>query len=355
MLNFIKRNERKISFAAFVAGFVFDWLTVKYMELEEAGLVLGGYLISIAVLSFIQNYVLARNIDGKIAKNLARYAPFIIQFMFGTLFNAAFIFYSESAELYSSWPFLLFLIFIVISNELLRKRISALDLQLSMLLIATILYFIFATPIVIKRIDSFAFILANFLSLLFIILLMFALRKWAKERFFEKHIILMFNTIIIFAGINFVYFKNIIPPIPLVLKNAGLYHSVTKIGNDYKVLYEPSRNKFWSKEDRVFRTTSRETAYIFTSVFAPSKINLSIYHEWRRYDFKSQKWILVNKIGYNMVGGRKDGYRGYTFMRNISPGKWRVYVTDERGRRLGRISFEVRHTESLPVLEVKTI
>lgn len=355
MIDFVKRNERKLSFLAFLAGFAFDWLTVKYMELGPAGLVLGAYLLAIAMCIVVQNRILARKKKGKISVFTARFAPLLMQFLFGTLFNAAFIFYSESAELQSSWPFIFFLLAVVLANELFRSRFGALHFQLVMFFIASFLYFVFAVPILIGKIGTAPFILSGAVSLVFLAIVMFALAKLARERFVEKHLVSVFVILSIFVLMNIAYFKNIIPPIPLAMKSVGLYHSVSKVDGNYEVKYEPSANRFWKRESRVFSAYPDSTAFVFASVFAPARITVPISHEWWRYDDTAKTWVLVDKVSFPITGGRKDGYRGYSIRRDIQSGKWRVYVSDKDGKHLGRISFRVEAVEKAPALESKKI
>jgi len=54
-----------------------------------------------------------------------------------------------------------------------------------------------------------------------------------------------------------------------------------------------------------------------------------------------------------VVGGRDNGYRGYTFKRHVQPGRWRVEVRTETGRLLGRIPFELVPAERPPLLHLR--
>ncbi|OPX31632.1 hypothetical protein B1H10_08545 [candidate division KSB1 bacterium 4484_188] len=49
-------------------------------------------------------------------------------------------------------------------------------------------------------------------------------------------------------------------------------------------------------------------------------------------------------MGYQISGGRKGGYRGYTYKTHVTPGKWRVEIVTEDERILGRIGFEIKET-----------
>jgi len=157
----------------------------------------------------------------------------------------------------------------------------------------------------------------------------------------------------IFASFNFLYFANIIPPIPLSLKDVGIYHSVVRFENgDYQVKYEPGT--WWQPfkdSDRVFHPTPGGNVFCFAQVFAPTRLDTDIVHRWY-YKDPEAGWVERFELAYPIVGGRGDGYRGYTLMRNFQDGTWRCSVETERGQVLGREQFKIDSTE--PVDELVT-
>lgn len=353
-LALLKENERKLFFVAFLAGFVWDWLTIKLISLNEVTVVLGIYLCIIALSIIIHNKILSQSTVGFLGEKIARLIPYVIQFMFGTLFNAAFIFYSESAELNSSWPFIIFLIVVVFSNEIFRKHHETTAFQLIMLFVASFLYFVFAVPIFLAEISTRSFLISGGLSIAFLFSVMFILSKVARKRFLHRHTFLIITIIFLYGLFNFLYFSNIIPPIPLALKNSGVYHSLKRVVNNYEVTYESSEN-LWSDEDKTFRTNfEHKNAYVFSSIFAPANVSVPIYHEWWKFDEDLKDWKLISKIEFPIIGGREDGYRGYSFMQDIKPGKWIVYFSTENNKRLGHVSFEVeKTTQNIKLLSKK--
>ena len=63
--------------------------------------------------------------------------------------------------------------------------------------------------------------------------------KVSSEKFYQNNRSILFSIIIIFVGMNVLYFTNLIPPIPLSLKDSGVYHSIKKYGaSDYIAEYE---------------------------------------------------------------------------------------------------------------------
>ncbi len=345
---FLARHGRMLSFLAFIAGFVWDGLTLTYVSLNEAILILGIYLaiIALGIIAYNTAYP-RRELPGFFARFL-NLIPLIIQFMFGTLFNAFFIFYFLNAPIYGSWPFLLFLLTAVFGNEILRRRKDRLTFQMAMFFIAEFIFFVFAIPVLLQKIGPAVFVGSGILALLVLALEAFLLNSFARERFKEGRLARGFIVALIFIGVNIAYFENIIPPIPLALKSAGIYHSVSRVSEGYEVKYEPAPAKFfWRTEDSVYRIATSESAYAWSAVFAPSSLSLPIFHQWFYFDESKKVWEPSIKVEFLITGGREEGYRIYSVKENIFPGRWRVDVTTENGSILGRIPFIVVQSDKL--------
>ena len=74
-------------------------------------------------------------------------------------------------------------------------------------------------------------------------------------------------------------------------------------------------------------------------------------HHWQYYDRQEKEWLSVDKLSFEIEGGRQAGYKGYSFKSNLLPGAWRIYVENERGQVLGRIKFNVEISERQPYLK----
>ena len=78
--------------------------------------------------------------------------------------------------------------------------------------------------------------------------------------------------------------------------------------------------------------------FCFVSVFAPSELKKKIYHKWQKYSQTDDAWITTDRAGYKLTGGRRGGYRGFTYKKNVENGDWRVDVITEDDLLLGRIN-----------------
>jgi hypothetical protein len=175
-------------------------------------------------------------------------------------------------------------------------------------------------------------------------------------RFITLHLrTIVFTLGSIYIAFNFLYFTNIIPPIPLSLKDVGIYHSVVHFENgDYQLKYEKGKwYQPFKNSDRIFHPAPGDNIFCFAKVFAPTKLKTDIYHSWERYDANSGVWVAHSRLSYSIAGGRGDGYRGYTLIQNYSDGKWRCSVETQRGQILGREVFIVDTQEEAGQMETR--
>ena len=139
---------------------------------------------------------------------------------------------------------------------------------------------------------------------------------------------------------------------PLSLKEAGVYHDISRTSGIYTLIGEKTP---WY-EDLIYRETFHrvpgDIIYVYTAIFAPSGLTTPIIHEWQYYDNTSRTWMTTNTISFSINGGRDGGYRGYTQKSGVTEGRWRVNVLTQYGAAVGRVSFDVRNATTTPPLVV---
>lgn len=351
MKNLYQKYERYLSPLALLFGFLMDNFTLRRVDLWAENVVLLAYLlISGASIAFLNAYS-EEKIRGKIFGKIANVAPFLMQFAFGGLFSAFIVFYSRSASIFTSWPFLIFLIFFLVGNEVFKEKYSRLVFQLNIYFIALFSYSIFAVPVLVGKMGLLVFISSGLVSVAFLALFVFWLYKMTPIKILQSQNILAKSVGMIFIIFNFFYFTNIIPPIPLSLKEGMIARNVEVTSGEYQITYESAPwYLFFENYSPVFHWKAGERVYAFSAVFAPTKLSTKIFHEWSYFDEKEKGWIIKDEISFNIVGGRDGGYRGYSYKNGIAPGKWRVDVITESGQALGRMKFEVVEGE---VFEIK--
>jgi len=354
--SFFVKYERHISIGAFLAGFIIDNLTLTRIDLLFDNLVLFSYLITAAAAVVFLSAYERGALSGRLFSYVRTIAPIVMQYAFGGLFSGFFIFYSRSASISDSWPFLLLLAFLLFGNEFFRARYARKIFRISIFYFTLFSFLIFYVPIVIGSMGARVFLLSGFISIIIIAFFIKILARISTEQISGIRNTLIASIAGIFIAINIMYFANIVPPIPLSLKDAGVYHFVARENGNYKVLDE---ERIWREHlpfiARKIHIRRGEPVYFYSAVFAPAKITTPIFHEWQYFDEAQEKWITANRIGFQISGGRDGGYRGYTIKQSIFPGRWRVNVATGRGQALGRVYFIVEEVKAELKLKQKII
>jgi MFS family permease len=338
--SFEKHREHFLTIA-FVLGFFVDNFTLNRIDQLFDNIVLSTYVL-LAMGSLLLLYAAtAGKFGDTLNMRLRKYAPMVTQYAFGGLFSGMLIFYGRSGSWWVSWPFLLIILGVIFGNETIRDRVQRLLYNIAMLFVGLFAYVVLIVPVVLGKMGALVFVGSGILALI-IMLLFIRVLSLIVPRFIAIHYrSLLFVIGIIFAMFNFLYFANIIPPIPLSLKDIGIFHSVVRFENGvYQLSYE--KGEWWEyfrKSDDVFHPTAGGNVFCFAKVFAPTSIKTDIYHTWSYYDEDAKAWKDYAHIKYNIVGGGAGGYRGYTYIQNAREGSWRCAVETERGQVLGRQEF----------------
>lgn len=337
-------------------GFIVDNFTLTRIDLSFDNIVLFTYL-TIALLAIVAiNFYEEGVLKGFLFEKVRFIAPLAMQFAFGGLFSGFVIFYSRSASLITSWPFILMLIALLVGNEFFKKKYTRFTFRMSIFFVALFSFLIFYVPVVTKSINAGIFLLSGVISLALMAILVHTLRVFIPARIKKSKNALRLSIVSIFVLINIFYFTNIIPPIPLSLKEASAHYFVERtVGGDYLATSEIEKWYSFLTLGNTIYVSVGEPVYVFSSVFAPTKLNTQIFHKWQYYDEGRDEWIESDKLGFAISGGRDGGYRGYTMKSNVTEGLWRVDVLTKRNQLLGRVKFKVEEVQKTIDLEIKTI
>jgi hypothetical protein len=332
--------ERRISVASLAGGFIFDSLTMQSIDNLWDNL----WITFNILLSGFCIIMVNRQKGGE----EGFWFPNILQFSFGALLGSTFVFYFRSATLTATWPFLALMLLAILANEFFQKKYAKLAFQLSFFYFALFSFTIFLVPVVLKNIGAEIFILSGVVSLLLLWLFLGAVRSFAREKFLESrtHIWVFVGTI--FVIINILYFTNLIPPIPLSMKDAGIYHSIERSVKGNYIVSEEVRGpeRYFTLREAVHWKRG-ESLYAYTAIFSPGSLNTDIAHEWQ-YKNNEGEWVTATRIPLYLSGGRSGGFRTYSTKYNFTPGNWRVDVKTLRGQLIGRINFKIVEVEDVP-------
>ncbi len=346
----IQKYERHIAVASMLGGFAIDQIFFERVDLWQTQALFAAYA-SVCFLSIL----LLHWIEERAARGIARprwrgVVPIFTQFSLGGFWSAFFYFYGHSASIAASWPFLLLIVFILVGNEYFAKYHERLVFTSILFFFALYSYAIFEVPIILGRISSGVFLLSGLVAVALFALFLLLLRLTGRSRFRRDAWRIRAGAIIVLVVINLFYFTNVLPPLPLSAKAAGIYHAVWRVPGDYLAITEQEP---WMVRYLGFTPTyhvvAGESLYAYSAVFAPTALATTIIHRWQWYDPAANAWETRASIKYPIVGGRDGGYRGYSAVLMNKTGKWRVDIMTTDGLIIARLRFNVARVQLPPV------
>ena len=346
--------ERYLSPISLLIGFVLDnFVVLKRVDAVFGNILLLSYLILAAIAIVVLNVVETGRVQNRAVLWIAPFIPVAIQFFFGGLFSGYLSLYSRSAGVIFSWLFVIVLAGLLLGNERFRALYQRLPFQISIYFASLYSFLIFFLPLIFKAIGPVMFLVSGALSVGIISLFMIVLRALIYERYMETRRTSLRSLTVIIVLFNVLYFTNLIPPLPLAIKEAGVYHAVTRTENVYTLEGERKNwaTRFFSAPARV-QLAPGEKAYIFTAVFAPSGLSTALRHQWQYFNTTTKMWETRSDVMFTIYGGRDGGFRGYSEKMDPEVGSWRVNVLTEHGQIVGRVHFTVvRPTGTVEMIE----
>lgn len=336
---------------AFVLGFVTDSILLNQVDNKIDNAVLFFYVI-LATLSLILFYVgVAEKAGPWLNKFLLKWTTITMQYAFGGLLSGMLIFYGRSGDFSTSAPFLIIILATIFINELVTKRSDRLLYNVSVYFIGLFSYCVLVVPVWLGDMGDIIFIGSGLLALFITFIVMKILGKIIPNFLDLQMRWLVFIIGSLYGVFNFMYFLNIIPPIPLSLTELSIYQGVEKTDNgNYRITKE---KKVWYQDIFTFSTIfipkAGDGAYCFARVYAPTDLKTKVTHVWE-YEDRDGNWQEHFRHSYAVSGENKNGYRGYTVVKGLSAGKWRCTVENSRGQVLGHRTFTVDMKGQVPEL-----
>jgi len=371
--------ERPFSSISLIGGFVFDAITLTRVDEFWENFWVLGHLVIVTSCALMINLI--ENSSGHDEENPAKlhfWLVNIMQFFFGGIFSTFLVFYFHSGTIATDWPFLLLLAGCFIANERLKRHYARLAFQISLLFISYYAFAIYLMPILFHEISTAVFLLSGAASLAAIGLFILILRKFSHERFVGRAKWWTRGSIAgIFIAVNILYFFNLIPPLPLSLKDAGIYQSlVVNAPGNYTVQLEDQGPLSFFDWNETIHVAPNAPLYAYTAVFSPTSFNTNVVHVWQYYqpapaqngtgdsgdnsngNIDGGAWITRGRITLAVTGGADGGWRTFSEMQNVTVGPWRVNVETPRGQLIGQLRFNVivtTSTSALPQLQTVQI
>ena len=350
------RFERPISSLSLVGGFVFDAITLRQVGQFWENFWVIAHLVIVGVAIILINALHADVGDEADPSKWHFWLVNILQFFFGGILSTYLVFYFRSGSLAVSWPFILLLALAFYANESFKRHYIRLSFQVSLFFLSLFSFAIFLVPVLLHQIGTKIFLLSGVISLVCMWVFLIILFFFTKGNIRKQRTIILSSIGGIFLLVNIFYFTNLIPPIPLSLKESGVYHSISKdMSGAYVLSYEKQPwYSFFNPYDSIHVVTG-DPVYVYSAIFSPADLNVSIVHDWQYYNPETERWIDEGKVSLSLVGGRDGGFRTYSFRTSLTAGKWRVNVDTVGGQVIGVVRFNVVDvaTEPSVLTEVK--
>jgi hypothetical protein len=341
---YYEKNEHRIAVGAFVAGFVFDILTLGRIDswamIGQQAAYLGLILFALTQMLLEQDRP-----DPGLATMSAparwyrRYRTFLVHFLFGSLLNLYTIFFFKSSSLLVSFSFLAVLVLIMVANELQRFKALGLAFKFLLLALCILSFSALVVPVLVGSISLAVFLVSMAVGCLPMAAVASRLRRRSPELALRaRRQVLLPLGVVLLVFLTFYLFR-LIPPVPLSIPFIGVYHAVEKTEDGYALSHERAWWRFWQNGDQQFRAQPGDRIVVFFRVFSPTRFSDQVLMRW--YHREARGWAPQDSIPINIVGGREDGFRGYGVKTNYQPGDWKVQVETTDGREIGRIYFDV--------------
>ena len=340
---FIKQHKKYLPLLFFIAGFIWDSLTLGRIDRLYDIVILCTYMTLLTISIYFYNLLDNEKLQNSFIQKYGDYLPLAIQFFLGGLTSAYVIYFSRSVSLSKTASFFVILIIVLFANEFFKKRISNKYLQFSAYFFVNFTFLSFFLPVILKEMNTTIFLISGGISITFtliLVILVYRTSASAREEIVKWKMISMILGI--YLLINVFYYFKLIPPVPLALDKGVVAYNIDIKKGFYEVTYEVDDwYVFWRDHKVNFSRNLNKPVYVFTSIFAPTDLKKKIYHQWKWFNSETAIWENSDKIGFEITGGRDRGYRGYSFKENVIDGEWKVEVITDDDLVLGVVDFNI--------------
>jgi hypothetical protein len=326
----------------FVGGFIFDVFTLNridnWLDLLWQSVYLG--LIT-SLLLMEEREERGRWSPGPRVARAWEYSTEALHFCYGGLLSGYAIFYFKSTSASRSLVFLALVAALLFANEMPQVKAAGHRMRLGLYAFCLISYFNYLIPVIAGRMGWWTFVLALLISAAVVWKVIQRLAGWQEDPRRARWNLGM-APVLVLLTISLLYWAKWIPPVPLSLKYAGIYHHIQRDGEAYVLSYpKPSWYRFWQHDSNPFLARPGDSLECFVRVFAPRRFTHQIYLRWSYQNPGNLRYVISDRIPLDIHGGRGEGYRGVAAKSRYEPGRWRVEVLTEDDRLLGAVDFKV--------------
>lgn len=337
---FKSRNDRLVGIAFFISGFLFDAVMLSRIDEPLMLVQQGAYLVFCgALLAGTQYLELKRLEPPPWLRKPWHYADHVLHFMLGTLLNAYSIFYFRSASGLTAVAFVAVITALLAFNELPRfQRLGPVVLH-ALYSICLTSYFAYLFPVLLGHIKPFMFYCAVAAALVPLTVQVLCLLRWSGNlgHVAQHAAIPAYGVQAVFV---LLYLLRLAPPVPLAIKQIGIYHDVRREPGGFRLYHQAKSWKFWQRGDQEFRERPGDRLYCFVRIFAPRHFRDAISIVWFHRDPKLG-WSQIHRLPLSVSASSEVGFATNAYLTTPAPGDWRVEVQAVDGRTVGQLEFAV--------------
>ncbi|MFP2929366.1 DUF2914 domain-containing protein [Pyxidicoccus sp. 3LG] len=340
---FRTRHEKWEMAAFFFGGFIYDVVSLSRIDDTLTLVQSFAYLVILSTLLLLEQRFPEGTEPPKSLAKVWRWREDAVHFFFGSLLSVFMLLLFKSTSGIMPYLFIVGLFALLVANELPRFRQVGPVIRVVLLSLCVTLYFTCLLPVLFGRMGFWVFLLAVALGSASVFGLMRLIERWRPDVEF-----LVRNVAIPGFGVQgallVCYLLGVIPPLPVAVQFADLYHDVKRVSPgvyhlskvDLSVWYKPWT---WFGPDFVMKPGDKPWYFfrIFAPKgFAPYKVRVRWY-----YDHPEKGWTTYGS-GYMATvnsNGTDGGYRWYANTSNLKPGDWRVVLETEDGHEIHRMNF----------------
>ena len=275
--DFLNKYETRMEIAFFVGGFLFDiWMLAAPDEIFS----IIQQIVYLAIIAMLIHFELLHRLQkwrpqGRLVK-IWNYRTFILHFLLGSLLSVYSLFYIKSSSLFGSLIFLIFMISLLLANELPFVKKSNVSLKVGLYAICLFSFLSIVYPIAYGSIGLIPF----FFSIITTLAIFYFHFNYLKNLITERYILIkaLLAPAYSIMGIFFVfYFLGWIPPVPLSVKSHGIYHFIEKKEGNYYLSFVDHFFSFLYPSDLEFSAQPLDKIYYYAQIYSPARISAALF------------------------------------------------------------------------------
>ncbi len=282
---YFEQNEREVAVVFFTGGFGFDIVTTGSID---SWFTIGPQALYLLAITAVLLHMFLE--QGAPPPELARlpapkrwyyeYRSALVHFALGALMNLYAIFFFKSSSLLVSFGFLAFLVALLIANESRRFKALGMHVKFALLALCFLSFSAAVVPILAGSIGLGVFLLSMLVGCLPPVAAAWWIRSRRPGLFAQARRQILLPLGCVLVGFLASYLARVIPPVPLSIPFIGVYHTVERTEEGYRLTHERTWWRIWHNGDQQFRAQPGDKVYVFFRIFSPARFADEVQMRW---------------------------------------------------------------------------